>query len=260
MKTTSKLLRENTLFLGKVAHRFDVLPSTNTYALQWAAKSRPPEGSVVVAANQTEGRGQLGRSWVSEPGANLLQSVLLYPTFLPARKHFLLTQAVALAVSDLLIDYLGDAHVRLKWPNDCYVGERKIAGILIQTVLSNDYIQTAVVGIGLNVLQQEFGPAAPNATSLVRELNRPYALDTVREGLFARLEQRYLQLRAGKHISLQQTYLDRLYRLDEAANFVRTADQTGFRGWIRGISSSGKLVVESPAGVEHFGMGEVGLL
>ena len=254
------MLRENTLFIGKVARRFDVLPSTNTTALEWAAKSRPPEGSTVIAANQTEGRGQLGRTWVSEPAANLLQSVILYPTFLSARRHFLLTQAVALATSDLLADYLGPERVRIKWPNDLYVDDRKIAGILIQTVLTKDHLQTAVVGIGLNVLQQQFGPAAPNATSLLRELNRPYDLDTLRTGLFRRLEQRYLQLRADKRQLLQQTYLDRLYRLDEPTYFVRTTDQTGFRGSIRGVSSSGKLVVESPAGKEHFGMGEVALL
>ena len=254
------LQRENTLFLGKVARRFDELPSTNTYALEWAAKSRPPEGSVVIAANQTEGRGQLGRSWVSEPGANLLQSIILYPGFLPAKRHFLLTQATALAVSDLLIDYLGPARVRLKWPNDGYIDDRKVAGVLIQTVLTGAQLQTAVVGIGLNVLQRQFGPAAPRATSLVQALARPYALDTLRAGLFHRLEQRYLQLKAGKHALLQQTYLDRLYRLDQPANFVRTADRTAFRGHIRGVSSSGKLVVESPAGKEHFGMGEVGML
>ena len=259
-KFSTNVLRENTLFLGKVARRFEVLPSTNTYAVTWAAKSRPPEGSVVIAANQTEGRGQLGRSWVSAPAANCLQSVILYPGFLPARRHFLLTQAAALAVSDLLIDYLGPARVRIKWPNDCYIDDRKVAGILIQTVLSGTQLQTAVVGIGLNVLQRDFGPAAPRATSLALALARPYNLDTVRAGLFQRLEQRYLQLKAGKHALLQRTYLDRLYRLDQPTDFVRTADRSGFRGTIRGISSSGKLVVESPVGKEHFGMGEVGLL
>ena len=254
------MLRENTLFVGKVARRYDVLPSTNTTALEWAAKSRPAEGSTVIAANQTEGRGQLGRTWVSEPGANLLQSVILYPTFLPTKQHFLLTQAVALGVSDLLIDYLGPERVAVKWPNDLYVGERKIGGILIQTVLARAQLQTAVVGIGLNVLQQDFDQAAPHATSLLRELNRPYVLDTLRTGLFERLEQRYLQLRAKRHGPLQRAYLDRLYRLDVPTLFVRTANRSSFYGYIRGVSNTGKLVVESPDGMEHFGMGEVALL
>ena len=248
---------ENTLFVGKVSRRFDTLPSTNTYATEWVAKSRPPEGSSVIAANQTDGRGQFGRKWIAEPAANLLQSVILYPQFLSARRHFLLTQATALAVSDLLLEYLGETAVRIKWPNDLYVGDRKVGGILIQTVFQQTRLQSAVVGIGLNVLQSKFGPDAPRATSLYLERPHPYDLEQLRSLLFRKLEQRYLALRAGRETELQQTYLERLYRMDQATDFVRLADQRAFRGHIRGVSSSGKLVVESPEGKEHFGMGEL---
>ena len=90
----------NTLFTGKVYYRFDELPSTNDYARDLLAKSRPSEGTVVRAASQSAGRGQFGSSWVAEPDANLTLSVILYPNWLKITDQFRLSEAVALAVRD----------------------------------------------------------------------------------------------------------------------------------------------------------------
>ncbi|MEM6726638.1 MAG: biotin--[acetyl-CoA-carboxylase] ligase, partial [Bacteroidota bacterium] len=115
----------NTLLIGKVFHHFESLDSTNVYALSLASKSRPAEGALVMADFQSAGRGQFGRTWESERAENLMISILLYPTFLPADQQFLLNQAVSLGVQEAL-SFFPLQDVAIKWPNDLYVGDRKI--------------------------------------------------------------------------------------------------------------------------------------
>ena len=127
----------NTLFIGKVYHRFNELPSTNDWAAALLAKSTPPEGTVVRADTQTAGRDQFGSKWVSNPGENLLLSVILYPNWLLIKDQFYLSMAIALA----LYDMTGDAGATVKWPNDLYLGNHKAAGILIQNTVSSATLQ-----------------------------------------------------------------------------------------------------------------------
>ncbi|MBK9336717.1 MAG: biotin--[acetyl-CoA-carboxylase] ligase [Lewinellaceae bacterium] len=129
----------NTLFIGKVYHRFDALPSTNDYARELLAKSKPPEGTVLRAASQSAGRGQYGSRWLSAAGQNLTLSIILYPKWLQVAEQFRLSEAVALAVRDTVVAALphaSGAGVLIKWPNDVYLSDRKIAGILIQNALN----------------------------------------------------------------------------------------------------------------------------
>ncbi|MCB0573965.1 MAG: biotin--[acetyl-CoA-carboxylase] ligase, partial [Saprospiraceae bacterium] len=181
----------NTLFIGKVYHRFDQLPSTNDHAAELIAKSTPPEGTVIRAASQTAGRGQFGSRWESAAGKNLTLSVILYPDWLEAGAQFHLSMATALALHDTvysIVQNLPDesllkagepstvyrlpstvhrppSTVKIKWPNDLYLGDRKAAGILIQNSLSGAHLQSSILGIGLNVNQPEFDPSLPNPGS-----------------------------------------------------------------------------------------------
>ncbi len=247
----------NTLFVGKVYHQFDELPSTNDWALELIAKSKPAEGTVVRAATQTAGRGQFGSRWVSPPGQNLLMSVILYPSWLAAKDQFCLSMAVALALHDAV----EHPDASIKWPNDLYLGDKKTAGILIQNSIGGAHLQSSVVGIGLNVNQREFDPALPNPTSLAEGFGTNFDLDQVMRCVFVSLEQQYLQLKAGRLEAIKTAYEGLLYRRNQLSSFVRAADDSRFEGIIRGVSASGRLEVELlGGGTELFDLKEVRLL
>ncbi len=260
----------NTLFIGKVYHRFDELPSTNDWAAQIiasgensipssATKTKPPEGTVVRAANQTAGRGQLGSSWHSSAGENLLISVILYPAWLEVKAQFYLSMAVALALQDLGKSLAPDQQWHVKWPNDLYLNGKKAAGILIQNALAGSSLQHSIVGIGLNVNQVTFSENAPNATSLALEFGHAIDLDVLADRLFECLERRYLQLKAGQKSVIKSAYETGLYRRGMHSSFIRNSDQTSFEGYILGITEQGLLQVETTTGVQVFELKEIRL-
>lgn len=252
----------NTLFIGKVYHRFDELPSTNDYVQELLAKGRPPEGMVVRAASQSAGRGQFGSQWQSAPGENLLLSVVLYPNWLEASAQFYLSMAVALALRDLSLQCAAPGILPsawVKWPNDLYLDDRKCAGILIQNTLSGRYLQSAVVGIGLNVNQTHFGSDVPNPTSLALVLNQRMDIEVVAAGLFECLERRYLQLKSGQRTALKADYEQHLYRQGQMARYSRP-DGWVFEGAIQGVTEEGRLRIALATGQEEtFGMKELSI-
>lgn len=121
-------------------------PSTNSALAAVAASRR--HGYTIMARTQTAGRGQRGNTWEAEPGANITMSVLLRPQGLEARDQFALSEAVSLGITDTLARHGIDA--RIKWPNDIYVGDMKICGILIENSLAGSLVERSIAGIGLN--------------------------------------------------------------------------------------------------------------
>ncbi|MEY3367248.1 MAG: hypothetical protein RI973_403 [Bacteroidota bacterium] len=242
--------RFNTLFIGQVFYDLPEVTSTNAYALSLLSQGRPAEGTVVSTFCQTAGRGQQGNHWESEPGKNIALSVLLYPDFLELRQQFFLNMAISLAVCDLVADCLPEG-VRIKWPNDIYVGDRKIAGILIQNTTSNKNISATVAGIGININQTQFLTKPPNPTSLRLETGLDHNLHELIAQLCLRLEQRFLLLREGQNRLLHMQYLANLYRFDTPARFQRD-NGTLFEGLITGIDESGRLRIRIGQREESF--------
>jgi BirA family biotin operon repressor/biotin-[acetyl-CoA-carboxylase] ligase len=254
----------NTLFVGKVYHRFDELPSTNDWAaallaqsenaLPPATKNKPPEGTAVRAASQSAGRGQFGSRWESAAGQNLLLSIIFYPQWLALPAQFGLSMAVALALRDTVNACAPDSAVRatIKWPNDLYLGSRKAAGILIQNSLAGRHLQSSIVGIGLNVNQLRFNPLLPNPTSMRLAFGQEFDTDALAEALFENLEHRYLQLKSGRQRDLKAEYESHLYRLGVPAQFARSADGGVFEGTIRGVTGLGLLRIHVGEGEETF--------
>ena len=249
---------KNTLFVGKVLQQFESLESTNLYALNLLSKSKPIEGTVISTFNQTRGRGQIGSKWESEANKNITMSLIFYPTFLPVHKQFLLNCITSLAVQELLTKYI-QKPVNVKWPNDIYINNKKVAGILIQNSLANKTINSAVIGIGLNVNQTQFSPELPNPTSLQMETGTTYNLNEIIDDLCFFLEKRYLQLKNGHYDQIDQDYLSVLYMYQQEALFQR-ADGSTFKGCISGISELGKLEIEHSLGKESFSLKEVSII
>ncbi len=235
--------------IGKVLFEYDELPSTNEMALEIAMRNDVVEGAVVQALHQSCGRGQRGTRWHSEPGQNLLLSIILKPTFLTAEAQFYLNKTVALAVADTL-EHFVQFPVSIKWPNDIYVLEKKIAGILIQNTIQSQKIAISTIGIGLNVNQTHFDTTLPNPTSLHKLMRQRFDLKVVRQHLFDALNDHYQRLRIDVKYGDEQ-YLKQLYRRSEMLEF-ETLGGEKFIGAIVDVDRLGRLMIKDDQGQIRF--------
>ncbi|MGC4023123.1 MAG: biotin--[acetyl-CoA-carboxylase] ligase [Cyclobacteriaceae bacterium] len=230
----------NTLFTGQRLVFVPECQSTNSLLLEMASKSALPEGTVVITAHQTAGRGQRGNTWTTDANVNLTFSVLLKPNFLKAKNQFNLTMAVSLA----LIDFLNEENIsesKIKWPNDIIISNKKVCGILIENSLQGEAIQQSIVGIGMNINQKNFQLHTASSLSLV--CNRDFDLNQVFNLLLEKLEKRYLQLRTGKVEGLKNEYLQNLLGYEIERRFI--SNENEFEGVIKDVSESGELIVLS---------------
>lgn len=224
-----------------------------------------------MAEDQYGGRGQAGSTWQSEPAKNLTFSIILGCSFLPAANQFRLNMAVSLGVLEATVPLLGEKGVCIKWPNDIYAGGKKLGGLLIENVLSGQRLKNSVIGIGLNVNQDDF-PGLPGATSVKKETGNLVPLETYLAALCQSVEARYLQLKGwqlkgGRSNGLKEAYLrhllgygqKRLFRLPPvAAEEKRQGEpRESFEGIITGVSPEGKLLLQCGGVLRAFGQKEI---
>lgn len=236
--------------IGSVRIELATVDSTNKHAADLLRLTEVQHGTVILAHEQTQGRGQRDRSWHSEPGLDLTFSVVLRPAGLAAGHQFVLAQFAALAVRDALLRS-GLQDVQVKWPNDVLVGPRKVAGILIQNELQGGLVRHAVVGIGLNVNSSGAVEGAL-ATSVRLELGRPADREALLCLLLDRLELRWRQAQ-GHRPGLEADYREALWgrgrwltmELDGALVEARPLE----------VDGDGRLLVElAGGGVAPFGL------
>ncbi len=214
-----------------------------------AADAALPMGTVVSARYQTAGRGQRGNGWVSAPGENLLFSILLRPD-IPATHLFRLSQIVALAVVDILHDYTIEALV--KWPNDIYVGTRKLAGILIENTMTDACVAYSVVGVGLNVNQLFDTPIADVYPISMRQVTgKTYDCMPILQKLtrcIVSAVERYMP--ACDH-KVDMRYSNILFRREGVHRYYDCiADEEIFASFLR-VEPSGRLVLLTDRGEER---------
>lgn len=231
-----ELLSENRRII-----RLDETESTNAYMKKLVREVRPEEGSLVIADFQTGGRGQGGNSWFSSKGHNLLFSLLIYPEAVKANAQFIISRMASLAIKNTLDSFTDD--IRIKWPNDIYWQNKKIAGILIENDLRGDRIDNSVIGIGLNVNQQTFPPELPNPVSLRQitglEYDKQYILDIFMREFFLL----YREMQNGDTTAIEDEYMLDLYRVNDYYWFE---DSNGrFRAMIDNVLPSGHLVLKT---------------
>ena len=163
-----------------------------------------PEGTIVITDEQIDGKGQRGNVWISDPYLNLTFSLILHPRFLEPNEQFLITIAVSLAIKETLDEYLpGEA--KIKWPNDIYYKNKKIAGLLIENVLRGSSFESCIVGIGLNVNQIAFTDDL-RATSMKLEGVEENNLNTVLNSLIEHITKYYFQLSRDNAKGLRDQY------------------------------------------------------
>ena len=232
------------MIIGSTILFHETLSSTNTEAQELLRKGEPPEGSVVYTDYQTSGRGQAGNKWVSEKGKNLLFSIILYPQVISPGNQFLISIFISLGLCDFLERHTGD--VRIKWPNDIYVRNDKIAGILIENSLMGETIENSVAGIGVNLNQDGFSSDGIKAISLKMASGKEYNNRESLNELLRDLDHRYKQMLYGDPLAVMNDYLSRLYRYREW--HIYRSDKELFEGRITRVLPDGKLQVENRAG------------
>lgn len=221
--------------------RLEETDSTNRYLKQLVREERPEEGSLVIADYQTEGRGQMGNSWYSGRGDNLLFSLLIYPRQLPANESFILSRVTSLALKNLLDSFTDD--IRIKWPNDIYWKDKKIAGILIENDIQGKEIDNTVIGIGLNVNQQIFPVDLANPVSMRQITGTLHDREHLLELFMREFFLLYRDLQEGLKMDIEDEYMLDLYRVNDYYWFE---DSTGrFKAKIETVLSSGHLVLRT---------------
>ncbi len=229
---------DKTVFLGKKIISLPACESTNSLMISMAQANWMDEGTIIISENQTEGKGQAGNKWVSEPGANLTFSILLKPTFLGPARQFYLNMAVSLGVADAVFQLTG-VETKIKWPNDVLADAKKVCGILIENQVQGQQLSQSVVGIGLNVNQKVF--EWPKASSLSLCAGMDFDKSRVFEMVLEKLDARYVQLKENNFQKLKSDYYSYLYWKDEAHEF--SSDNKTFNGTIKGIDETGRLLV-----------------
>lgn len=236
------------------AHRlhFTQVDSTNEEAKRLLNKGDAKEGLVITADLQTQGRGQYGRVWESETGRNIMMSIVVSPLFLKVADQFVLNTWSSLAVAEV-VSYYSD-WVKVKWPNDVYVKNKKIAGILIQNYIQGDRINHSIIGIGLNVYQRTWPNQVPNATSLYLESQQQLEKEIIIKDLCKALDARYKRLPIDTK-AMHREYESNLYRKGEVSLFERGEAQV--EGIIQGIDDTGRLLIDHSSTIHAYNHGEI---
>lgn len=233
----------------------DKVDSTNTWAKTHV--SALDHLDLVVAENQTSGRGQRGNRWESEPGKNLSVTGVCKGINVPASSQFSVSEAVALAVVDVLSAY--GILARVKWPNDIYVGDKKICGILIEHSVRGSELEWSILGIGINVNQEKFLSDAPNPVSMRILTSESYDLKEMLDVLSEKLEYRIAMASSIEgRATLHAEFLEYLWRGDEKKYpFRDTATDEIFMASISEIEPMGFLILESESGLRRYAFKEV---
>jgi BirA family biotin operon repressor/biotin-[acetyl-CoA-carboxylase] ligase len=231
-----KFSSENTVILTTV-------DSTNNYATRLIDEGAV-DGTVVLAHFQTNGKGQQGNFWESEMYSNLLFSVILYPRFLAASQQFYLSKIVSLALAKTIQQRAN--YVSIKWPNDLYVGEKKIGGILIEHAVKGAQLESSVTGIGLNVNQTQFISDAPNPVSLKLITGEEYAIEDLLKIYLQHFSAYYKLLQSGHIQTIDAHYWSLLFR-NEGWHQFRKGNEV-FTARLKGIGEFGQLCMEKKSG------------
>ena len=243
------------IFIGKNRITLERTASTNDYLKAELSKFKPlVDGTVIMAVEQYAGRGQLGTQWESEKGKNLTASILLCPSFISPANQFNLSIAVSLGIRHVLHKILKQ-DVWIKWPNDIYVNNKKIGGLLIENILQGNTWKHAIIGIGINVNQTIFSSDAKHPTSISEILHESYSIEKLIVEICKLIELHYFELKSGMQNKQKEEYLQYLLGKDKQRIFK--IDGISVEGKIVDIDTNGRLVVDFNGHLSSFSFKEI---
>jgi len=218
--------------------KLSAINSTNDYLKKRTSRQHVENFTIVIANHQTEGKGQIGAIWNSEPGKNLTFSVLIKDLLQDINSIFNLNAAVAVSIVQALKAFQAD-DLSIKWPNDILAGNKKLGGILIENSIKNNGEIFSIVGIGLNVNQTDFA-ALPRASSLAALTGKEYALDVLLDEIVQNIKRNVAALMNGD-TAVWDRYHQLLYKKGMPMPFESRGKQ--FMGIIKGVTANGSLEV-----------------
>ncbi len=229
--------------------------STNRVAAKILVEGKPVEGTVIVTQFQSQGKGLGTNTWESQPGKNLLMSLILYPSFLEPARQFMLHKISSLAVVDTLRVLIKPEEITIKWPNDIYAGNKKIAGILTNNIIAGNLIKSSVVGIGLNINQEKFSDNLPNPISMKMITGKTFDIKKVLNLLCEKMDHYYDLLKNNQIQLIDGLYLKSLLNYQVDANY-KTGDEI-FTGRIFSVTEYGKLQIMHGSRLREFDIKEI---
>lgn len=231
---------------------FDSIDSTNNYAAGMIDADTAHNGLTIIAKQQSAGKGQRGKIWEDEFGASLLMSIVIIPKT-RIDQQFSFSAAVVVAIAEAIESFDPEIMVRIKFPNDIIINDKKAAGILIENVLRGNLWTHATVGLGLNIFQTSFPPSLPNAISLRMASQYNWDLSLLMQKIRSNIFEVTNGFSFGKSVV---AYNERLYKVGQK-NFFLQGDKM-FEARICGVSTEGKLMLRLEDGlIKHFAHGEL---
>jgi BirA family biotin operon repressor/biotin-[acetyl-CoA-carboxylase] ligase len=225
--------------------------STNCFAKEILNSPMAKNWTVIFTNNQTKGKGQRGNTWKSNPNENLAFSIII-ETNINVEKQFYISKIISLALMDYLSDYVDN--VRVKWPNDIYVNDKKIAGILIENIIQGSNVIKSIVGIGININQTTFDSNLPNPISLKQITNKTFILENVLIEILNNIYKYHESLNNYKFVDT--IYNKSLFGLNKILSF-KEKDDSIFSAKILGTDESGKIKLETDEKIKFYNLNEI---
>ena len=219
--------------------------STNNYAMGLVQKGVANNGDAVFAMEQTAGKGRRGKSWESLKGQNIVLTVISEMQWLPVFSQFHLSVAVAMACHDFLSGHV-EYDIKIKWPNDIFINDRKAGGILIENVIKGHIWQWAIIGIGLNVNQQEFEPGNLEPISLKQLTGKSYNARSLARELHEDVLAKISELKNDGYNKLLETYNKNLFARNKKVKLKK--GNIIFETTVQQVSSTGELITKDIMG------------
>jgi BirA family biotin operon repressor/biotin-[acetyl-CoA-carboxylase] ligase len=237
--------------IGEPFSEIHEVDSTNIYAIDKVQANLAAHGSAFFANSQYAGKGQRGKTWISENGSNIILSVVIDPSFLLINQQFALSVMTSLAVFDFFSAYAGE-ETKIKWPNDLFWRDRKTGGILIDNHIQGTKWQYSVIGIGININQTQFSPIIQQAVSLKQITGKDYDPVELAKELCQYLDRRFDALKAGQASQQLAEYNLHLYKRGSSVRFKK--ENIAFSATVESVNEIGELLLKD--GLEdrfHFG-------
>lgn len=238
-----------TLFVGQNIIHLKSVDSTNTFLTNLSKNSSLVEGTLVLAHEQSQGRGQQGNKWQSEAGKSLTMSLLLFPK-IDIAHQFLFNKCVSLSICKALEHF--DIHASIKWPNDIFINNKKVAGILIENSIQKNTISKSIVGIGMNVNNEALDFSF--ATSLKMQKSSDFDVNQLLAILCQELEKHYLLLKSDR-TSINESYNNYLFRVNLLSSFL--IGGMAIQGIVKEVDDMGRLVLEIDGRKQRYLWGEL---
>lgn len=242
------------LSFGNSLIHLSEVDSTNEFALKLLQEVNVFNGTVIVADNQTKGKGQRGSKWLVEPGFNLTFTIVLRSIKLKAVDQFLLSKMIAIAIVNTLSDFVTETDkLKVKWPNDIFYGGKKIGGVLVENKFRGNVWDASVVGVGLNINQIIFDKSLSEiATSLAMIENKTFDKKSILDHLIIEIEKGYLILNSqSSYKNLELAYFNHLIGINHFHSYRIVNENIKIELIIKGVLSSGQVIMTDKGGKEY---------